>query len=302
MPPFQDQESATELQSRPLVIAHRGASGLAPENTLAAFKLAAALGADGVELDVRLSADRRAVVMHDARVNRTTTGAGPVSSFTAEQLGQLDAGQWFERRIPMRPRARTMAEQAAAFADDGAVKFSSETVPTLESVLALLSQARLRRIYIELKDRSANKEHLLEQVITLARHSNLEDSITLLSFDHGIIRRAKQLDPDIRAAATIPFAGARLMTARAITRAVADSRADEAALHFGLATKRLADRLHESGLSVAVWTANNKLVMRRLIACGVDSIMTNFPDRLIEVLNSPSQRRIEHRRNGRKRG
>ncbi|HKG21875.1 MAG TPA: glycerophosphodiester phosphodiesterase family protein, partial [Blastocatellia bacterium] len=88
---------------RPLVIAHRGASGLAPENTLAAFKMAIGLGADGVEMDVQLSADGKAHVIHDLRVERTTNGAGRVASLTSRQLGNLDAGGWFDRRLAVRP-------------------------------------------------------------------------------------------------------------------------------------------------------------------------------------------------------
>jgi glycerophosphoryl diester phosphodiesterase len=167
------------------------------------------------------------------------------------------------------------------------MKFSGEGVPSLESALALLASLRLHRIYIELKDSPANKEPLLDEVLSLARQFRVEDAITLLSFDHEIIRRAKLINPNIRAAATFPFLGVRLMTADAISRAIEEAGVDEAALHFGLATRRVTDRLHERGLSVAVWTANNRLVMRRLVACGVDSIMTNFPNRLIEVLDSP---------------
>src|SRR5215212_8361264 len=103
-----NNRSDKKLNHRPLVIAHRGASGLAPENTLAAFKLAMALGADGVEMDVQLSADNRAVVIHDARVNRTTNAAGFVENFTADHLAGMDAGAWFDRRLALRPRIRAM--------------------------------------------------------------------------------------------------------------------------------------------------------------------------------------------------
>src|SRR5919206_4427287 len=96
-----------------LVIAHRGASGLAPENTMAAFRLAAALGADGFELDVQLSADGRPVVIHDARLNRTTDRVGAVASLTAAELAACDAGAWFARRLARRPRIRAMAASVA---------------------------------------------------------------------------------------------------------------------------------------------------------------------------------------------
>ncbi|HEY7547107.1 MAG TPA: glycerophosphodiester phosphodiesterase family protein, partial [Blastocatellia bacterium] len=96
-----------------LVIAHRGASGLAPENTLAAFQLAIELGAEGIEFDVQMSADGQPVVIHDARVNRTTNDIGPVAHFTASELARLDAGEWFQKRLKRRPRTRALVNRFA---------------------------------------------------------------------------------------------------------------------------------------------------------------------------------------------
>ena len=273
---------------KPLVIAHRGASGLAPENTLAAFKLAFALGADGVEMDVQLSADGHPVVIHDARVNRTTTGSGAVSGLTLDQLQSLDAGSWFERRLTRRPRLRTMARRVSAELGVGFQTFSHEPLPTLEAVLSLLAGARLARIYIELKGSPATTQALLEAVLSSVRVSRVERSVTLLSFDHAIVRSAKEIAGGIRTAATFPAGGRRLISTRSIVRAAEHAGVDEVALHFGLATRRAVETFHEHGLSVSVWTVNSKLAMRRLTACGVDSIMTNFPNRLREILVSPS--------------
>ena len=108
---FNKRNPTSANANRPLVIAHRGASGLAPENTLAAFKLASALGAQGIELDAHLSADGKPVVIHDSRLNRTTDGKGQVAKFTAADLQSLDAGSWFMRRLAFRPRARRMLER-----------------------------------------------------------------------------------------------------------------------------------------------------------------------------------------------
>ena len=273
---------------RPLVIAHRGASGFAPENTLAAFKLALALGADGVEMDVQLSADGHPVVMHDVRVNRTTNGAGTVSRLTLDQLESLDAGSWFERRLMRRPRRRTMARSISAEVGGGFQSFSHERVPTLEAVLSLLAGAGLERIYVELKSTPATRQPLLEAVLSLVKMFGLERSVTLLSFDHAIVRSAKEISGGIRTAATFPAGGRRLISTRSIVRAAEHASVDEVALHFGLATRRSVESFHEHGLSVSGWTANSKLAMRRLVACRVDSIMTNFPNRLREILVSPS--------------
>jgi len=271
----------------PLVIAHRGASGLAPENTLAAFRLAARLGADGVELDVHLSADGVPIVIHDKRVNRTTNSRGAVSRRTVRELQSLDAGTWFERRLARRPRTRAMTRSLTASS------FSREPIPTLEDALALFEPAAFERIYIELKGSIASRELLLDRVLSLVRRSRLHRSVTLLSFDHAIIRRAKEIDGGLRTAATFAASGRRLVSTRSIVRAAEDARVDEVALHFGLVTKRRVDALHERGIAVSVWTVNSKLAMRRAIACGVDSIMTNFPNRLREVLEGPPHRRMK---------
>jgi glycerophosphoryl diester phosphodiesterase len=285
---FKNRTPVIAHNRKPLVIAHRGASAAAPENTLAAFKLAISLGADGIELDVQLSRDGQAVVIHDARVNRTTNATGLVRSFTAEELQELDAGGWFKRHLLMRPRLLASREREAAFASIDGPGFSGEPVPTLRSVLALLSAAGLRRIYIELKGGQANRQALVEAVISLVREFHLERVATLLSFDHESVKMAKRLTGEIRTAATFSIAGRRLITARSILRAAQSVEADEAAIHYGLATRRTVDALHDHGLAVSAWTANSRLVMRRLAACGVDSIMTNYPRRLIELLQSPT--------------
>jgi glycerophosphoryl diester phosphodiesterase len=287
-PLFKSRRPAIEHNRKPLVIAHRGASGFAPENTLAAFRLAIALGADGIELDTQLSADGQAVVIHDARVNRTTNAKGLVASFTAAELQKLDAGEWFSRRLIKRPRLRAALEREAALVDYDGLSLLTEPVPTLESVLSLIAPAGLRRIYIEFKGGQANRQALVEAVTSLVREFRMERVVTLLSFDHESVRLAKEMAGEIRTAATFSIAGRRLITARSIIRAARSVDADEATLHYGLVTRRLIETLHEHRLAVSAWTADSRLVMRRLAACGVDSIMTNYPKRLIEALGSQS--------------
>lgn len=287
MPAFDNaQPGASPL--RPLVIAHRGASGFAPENTLAAFSLAVALGADGIEMDVQMSAEGQPVVIHDARVNRTTNGAGVVSRLTLDQLQRLDAGSWFERRLSRRPRVRAVLERIHSEAGTAAPRYSGEPVPSLEDVLVLLKHARLEQIYVELKPNRVSQAALLDSVLALVRKHRLVGSTTLLSFDHALVRRVKELDGEVRTAALFPPRARRLISTRSIIRSAESAGVDEVALHYGLATRRSVDALHERGLSVSVWTANSKLAMRRLAACGVDSIMTNFPHRLRDVPNSLS--------------
>jgi len=290
MPAFDDLHlDAHPLQ--PLVIAHRGASGLAPENTLAAFSLAMALGADGVEMDVQMSADGRPVVIHDARVNRTTNKAGGVSRLSLEQLQRLDAGAWFDRRLSRRPRIRAMIESVYAEAAAAAPRYSGEPVPSLEDVLLLLKPNALERIYVELKGSSLNNAALLESVLSLVHKHRVVQSTTLLSFDHALVRLAKQLSSEVRTGALFPARGRRLVSTRSIIQIAESAGVDEVALHYGLATRRSVEALHERGFWVSVWTANSKLAMRRIVASGADAIMTNFPNRLRELLVSESARK-----------
>jgi len=109
--------------------------------------------------------------------------------------------------------------------------------------------------------------------------------------NHEIVRRAKALAPRLRTAATFAIPGRGHLTARAIISAIERAEADEAALHYGLATRRTVAALHERGISVVVWTANSKLVMRRMLAVGVDAMMTNYPNRLADVLASNAGKR-----------
>jgi len=276
---------------KPQIIAHRGASGLLPENTLAAFKLALAMQAEGIELDVHLTADGKPVVIHDRRVNRTTDGAGRVTALTAAQLQNLDAGSWFVRRLALRPRRlKKVADAVSSYSEDigiastEALNFSAESPPLLEEVFALFTSSSRKRIYVELKGEAAKKAALLEATIGLIHSFKLERQATLLSFDHLIIREAKNLAREIRAAATFPAVRNALTTSRAIIKAVRQAQADEAALHFGLVSRRLVTALHEAEIDVSVWTVNRKMMMRRMIQCGVDAIMTNFPGDLLAVL------------------
>ena len=289
MPPTKRQNP----EPAPLIIAHRGASGLAPENTLVAFRLALAMGADGIELDINLSSDGTPVVIHDRRLNRTTNRAALVSGCSAAELNRLDAGSWFVRRLAFRPRARKRVEQALARYREtatemtgNALDFSDQAVPTLEAVFRALAPTRVQRLYVELKGEAATKAEMLSATLALIRRHRLERLVTLLSFDHPLIRQARAAAPEVRAAVTLPAARTALVSARAVAAAVERAAANEAALHYSLASRRVVAALHERGIAVSVWTANNRVVMRRLIANGVDAIMTNYPDRLLGLLAS----------------
>jgi glycerophosphoryl diester phosphodiesterase len=163
-------------------------------------------------------------------------------------------------------------------------------LPTLDEALSFLQSARLRRIYVELKGRRAHSHALLEAVLSIVRRCRVARSVTLLSLDHSIIRLAKEIAGDIRTAATFPARSRRLISIRSILQDGRLAGVDEVALHYGLATRRAVETLHEGGFSVSAWTANRGLAMRHLVASGVDAIMTDFPNRLREILDTPDDK------------
>ena len=270
-----------------MIIAHRGASGLAPENTLAAFELALALGSDGVEFDVQLSANGRAVVIHDLRVDRTTASVGAVSRLSTDELSALEAGRWFQRRLRGRPRLRAEVSLIRSRYSKFGHAQASENVPTLEQVLNLIARAPLKRVFIELKGPLRQTRSLLPIVLESVRLFRLERIVTILSFDHGLIDIASSLKKGIRTGALFSLGRPGAMSARALIRRVREIDADEVAVHFALATPRMIDSLHAEAIAVTAWTINSRLMMRRLALSGVDAIMTNFPNRLAEVLSEP---------------
>jgi glycerophosphoryl diester phosphodiesterase len=233
--------------NRVLNIAHRGASGDYPENTLAAFAAAIQMGAVMCELDVHLTRDGVAVVIHDATINRTTDGKGSVAAMTLGELRQADAG--------IRSGSR----------------FADERIPTLGEVFGLM--AGRCGLNIELK--GAGSEAGVGQVI------NAHDAIatTLVSsFDWAMLERLQETDPDIRLGLLAKDHAQRLIEAASAMGAEAiNPRVD-------MVTARLCATAHSHGLKVYTWTCDDPLEMQRLIDHGVDGIMTNYPDRLHTVL------------------
>src|SRR5690606_29171611 len=151
----------------PLIIAHRGASAFAPENTMAAFRLAKELGADGIELDVMLSADGNLVVIHDQSVERTSNGQGKVNEMSWNELGTLDAGSKFD------------------------IRFNGEPIPLLEQVFEELGGHFL--INVELKNYATSRDQLTEKVIDLIRKMGLIESVVLFSFNARNLLQAENL-------------------------------------------------------------------------------------------------------------
>ncbi len=231
-----------------LNIGHRGASGRFPENTLSSFRAAIEAGAEMCELDVQMTRDGVAVVIHDDTVDRTTDGHGPVAGLTLAELKRLDAGAWFDR------------------------KFAGERIPTLDEVLAAVKDRCA--LDIELK-----AKHSERQVCELMRkHRAIDTSSTMpgmiSSFEWDLLWRAREIEPAIRIGMLAEKNPARLI-AEAIARRVAAINP-----RFDLATAEFCEQAHRSGLKVYVWTVDAPEAMRALADNGVDGIVTNYPERL----------------------
>lgn len=238
-----------------LNIGHRGASGHAPENTLAAFRMAAEMGARFIETDLQLTRDARIVAMHDATVDRTTNGRGRVSKMSLGELRGLDAGGKF------------LSEEGRSF--------KGERVPTLDEVLAF-AQEKDVGFYLELK---ATQMWGMEQ--SLAGAMRIAGQLArnmVISFDPDVLISMRRAEPTVMTGFLTEHPSiASIEKAMSIGARQFLPRADRASTEIVAAA-------HRENLPVVVWTVNEIEKMRALIAMGVDGIMTDYPDRLAGVL------------------
>jgi glycerophosphoryl diester phosphodiesterase len=251
----------------PLIIAHRGASALAPENTLAAFRRAVADGAEGIEFDVRLAKDGEPVVFHDASLKRLTGAKERVAQLTAAELGRVDVGSWFNNR-----RRKELAN------DD----FSRETIPTLGRTLELLGDFP-GLIYLELKCRESEIEQLARAVAEVIAGSRLLSRIIVKSFQLEAIPAIKKLCPEVKTAALFaPQIMTILRKEKRLVNIACELGAEMVSVHFSLATRQLMKKAEKRGLPVTIWTADNPRWVRRAFDLGLYAVITNHPARLLK--------------------
>jgi len=253
-----------------LVFAHRGGCALGPENTVAAFDAGLATGADGLELDVHLSADGVPVVHHDSTLERTTNGRGPIADRTADELARLDAAQHFER--------------GGSFPLRGA----GVGVPTLLDVLKRYPSAR---IIIEMKVDSAG---LGERVALDVRSADAVDRVCLAGSGTRSAAAARRALPDAATSAT--RAEARLALYRSWLGWPVDRpphggyQVPERASGHRIVSPRFIRHAHAAGLRVQVWTVDDRRDMDRLLHWGVDALISNRPDAAVQVRDSRPSR------------
>ena len=249
----------------PLIIAHRGDSARAPENTLAAFRSAVDAGADGIELDVRLTKDGEVVVFHDSSLTRIAGRKNKLIQLTADELRDVDAGSWFDRK-----------KQSLANA-----KFAQEKIPTLAETLATLETFE-GLLYIELKGRDEDIERLARAVCGMIRGSPLLPRIIVKSFKLHAIPLVKEFCPGVRTAALFaPKVRSLLRKNRHILDIPVETGADEISVHYTLATRKVCDESARRGLDVVIWTADHTRWIRRGIEFGLKAIITNDPAKML---------------------
>jgi glycerophosphoryl diester phosphodiesterase len=240
--------------STPRIIAHRGFSGKAPENTLVAVDRAMRAGADMVEVDVTVTADGHVICLHDETLDRTTDGRGSPIERTLSDIRRLDAGSWFDPA------------------------FAGERVPTLDEVLGSVKDRIL--INIEIKPEAVD-HGIVPRVVALIAEHRIHGGAVVSSFSPEALRRIKTTDP---AVVTASLFNAELHDGRDPLEIVQEVGSRGFNLSAKRVTADIVERCHRHGIPVAVYTVNDPVQARRLRALGVDAFFTDHPDRLIDAL------------------
>jgi glycerophosphoryl diester phosphodiesterase len=243
--------------SAPLVIAHRGASLLAPENTLAAFRLAADLGADAIELDAKLTVDGHVVIHHDLTLDRTTTGRGYLKDCTLEELQRVDAGSHFD------------------------ATFVGERIPSLRDVFLEVGDKLL--INVELTNYGTPFDALPEAVVELISEFNLEQRVLLSSFSPLSLMKTRRLAPDIPLGLLINDRQPSWL----ISFLQWISPHEALHPHLTVVNREMIHQGHARGRNINVWTVNEPVEIQALEELGVDGIITDAPDTAREIIGKP---------------
>jgi glycerophosphoryl diester phosphodiesterase len=252
-----------------MVIAHRGGRSLGPENTLHTYQRAVDLGVDVLEMDVHLTKDGHLAVIHDNTVDRTTNGTGPVESFSLAELQTLDAAhRWTKdrgRSFPLRGKG---------------IK-----IPALAEVFRTFPHMRMN---IEMKE---PRPTTISSLCRLIRDHNMSEKVMVASFDAGALKRFRKRCPEIAtsAGALEAFLFYLLQKMHLENAFSPIAQALQVPENFGdlqILSKRFVEAARARNIRVQAWTVNDIDRMKRLLNQGVNGIMTDYPQRLIEILKN----------------
>jgi len=241
----------------PIIIGHRGACALAPENTIASFKLAVQHQADFVELDAKLSKDGVVVVIHDQTVDRTTNGKGRVNQMVFDDLRKLDAGSKFDK------------------------KFAGEKIPTLDEVFKAVGKDVF--VNVELTNYESKADDLVRKVIDVVKANQMEDRVLFSSFFPGNLIKVHKLLPEAPVGILCLEGSAGFITRSSLMMSVSPEL-----VHPYLAdvTRETVEKEHRRGRRVNVWTVNEDKDIIRMFEAGVDGIFTDDPLKARQLLNN----------------
>lgn len=233
------------------LIAHRGASGYAPENTISAFKKAIEMGLDTVEFDVQFTADKEAVVIHDYSLERTSNGTGKVKDYKLKELKKLDFGSWFGD------------------------KFKNERIATLVEVLETVKNNSF--INIELKRDKDDKRFFSKEILKIIENLNVYNKVIISSFDHELLKNIYNKDKNIKIALLFPkevnnFEGLKEYIDKLGIKICAVNP------HKDSLNEKSIKNIKKLGLKINSYTVNSYSEYTRLEKLGVDSVFTNFPN------------------------
>lgn len=275
LPPRRSHRLHLFERKQPLVIAHQGGKGLAPSSTMPAFQRARSLGVDVLEFDVHMTSDGHLVAIHDPTVDRTTDGSGKVNDMTLAEIKRLDAGYSFQDEHGSYP-----------------YRGKGVTIPTVEEIFSATSDPDMLYI-IEIKH--TNDPALYEEIATklwgIIEKFRLEERVIIASFDQNIIDTVLK----ISGRQALVSAGKREATKFVLTHKLFLNglyRPGVDALHFplkssgfNLVDKKLIRGAQRRGMQIHYWTVNDPETMGKLLELGADGIMTDYPDRLMKLIN-----------------
>ncbi|MGN0486076.1 MAG: glycerophosphodiester phosphodiesterase [Acutalibacteraceae bacterium] len=238
-----------------LVISHRGANRYAPQNTLPAFERSVKIGTDGFETDVHITRDGKIVLCHNYTIDETSNGKGNIADMTLDQLKSYDFGSYFSK------------------------KFAGTKIPTIDEFLSFVETTDISLLNIEIKSPKQNETAIVRETMKAVKEHGLFDKLLISSFDPRLLVEAKQIDKNCKTG--FLYSPNSPLVPKMAWRPVAFAQsigADALHPHFVFVNKRYVEDAHKAGILVNPWTVDSDRMVTKMIDCGVDGIITDFPD------------------------
>jgi len=271
--PAEPRPFFTQYQKRPMVIAHQGGDGIRPSETMMAYENAAALKVDVLEMDIHATSDGVIVLMHDAKVDRTTDGMGEIKKMTLAQIKELDAAFWWS------PGVDTKRNQPGPYPYRG----QGLKVLTLKEMFEKFPNSRMN---VEIKQVEPS---IASAFCNLIRDHKMSDKVLVASFHQQAMDDFRRACPEVATSATqnettIFFGMNTLFLSAAYTPPTQSLQVPETSGGLQVLTKNFVDGARSRKMETHVWTINKEDDMKRMLSLGVDGIITDYPDVLLKLL------------------